>query len=59
MKILTAILYIILLSSVNAYAAPHGDELYVTHCSSCHGNDGKGGVGVPIALPSFLDSVSN
>ena len=59
MKTLTAILYIILLSSVNAYAAPHGDELYVTHCSSCHGNDGNGGVGVPIALPSFLDSVSN
>ena len=59
MKILTVILYIILLSSVKAYAAPHGDELYVTHCSSCHGNDGKGGVGVPIALPSFLDSVSD
>ena len=59
MKILSAIFYIILLSSVNAYAAPHGDELYVTHCSSCHGNDGKGGVGVPIALPSFLDSVSD
>ncbi len=59
MKILSAIFYIILLSSVNAYAAPHGDELYVTHCSSCHGNDGHGGVGVPIALPSFLDSVSD
>ena len=43
----------------NVYAAPHGDALYATHCSSCHGADGKGGVGIPIALPSFLDSVSN
>ena len=49
----------VLLFSLSAYAAPHGDELYATHCSSCHGIDGKGGVGVPIALPSFLNSVSN
>ena len=49
----------ILAFSLNAYSAPHGDELYATHCSSCHGIDGKGGVGVPLALPSFLNSVSN
>lgn len=42
-----------------AYSAPHGEKLYATHCSACHGVDGKGGVGVPIALPSFLNSVSN
>ena len=45
--------------SLSAYSAPHGDELYGRYCSSCHGSDGKGGVGVPIALPAFLDSVSN
>lgn len=45
--------------SHSVYAAPHADVLYVRHCSSCHGIDGKGGVGVPIALASFLDSVSN
>lgn len=49
----------ILAFSLNVNSAPHGDELYATHCSSCHGIDGKGGVGVPIALPSFLGSVSN
>jgi len=49
----------ILLFSLTAYAAPHGDELYATHCSSCHGSDGMGGVGVPIALPAFLNSVPN
>ena len=53
-----AFLFIVLFS-VNASAAPDGDELYARHCSSCHGNDGKGGVGVPLALPSFLYSVSD
>jgi len=57
MKILANLL--ILLFSISAYSAPQGDKLYVTHCSACHGMDGMGGVGVPIALPSFLNSVSD
>lgn len=53
------IFLIALFVSWSAYSAPQGDKLYVTHCSSCHGLDGMGGVGVPLALASFLSSVSN
>lgn len=45
--------------SVSAYSAPRGDELFTKHCASCHGNDGAGGVGVPISSASFVNSVSN
>jgi cytochrome c oxidase cbb3-type subunit 3 len=55
MKLLLSIF--ILAFSLNVYSAPHGGELYARYCASCHGNDGKGGVGVPLALPSFLNSV--
>ncbi len=41
------------------WAAPDGGELYARHCAACHGLDGGGGVGIPLALPAFLDSVSN
>ena len=41
------------------WAAPDGGELYARHCAACHGLDGSGGVGVPLALPAFLDSVSD
>jgi len=40
-----------------AQAGPNGADLYKQHCSSCHGLDGAGGVGVPLSLPSFLSSV--
>jgi cytochrome c oxidase cbb3-type subunit 3 len=39
--------------------APEGGELYATHCAVCHGAKGTGGVGVPIALGSFLQSVDD
>ncbi|WP_126456543.1 c-type cytochrome [Sulfuriflexus mobilis] len=40
-----------------AVAAPDGEALYDQNCASCHGYDGQGGVGIPLALPAFLKSV--
>ncbi|MBI5613155.1 MAG: c-type cytochrome [Gammaproteobacteria bacterium] len=34
--------------------AADGARLYTQHCAACHGAEGKGGVGVPLALPDFL-----
>ncbi len=36
-----------------------GAGLYARHCSACHGQDGGGGVGVPLSLPAFLSSVDD
>jgi cytochrome c oxidase cbb3-type subunit 3 len=41
----------------SAFAAPDGKSLYLRHCAACHGSDGNGGVGLPLALPSFLKIV--
>ena len=38
---------------------PDGARLYAQRCSACHGADGRGGVGVPLALPAFLSSVDD
>jgi len=40
-------------------AAPDGARLYATHCAACHGDKGTGGVGTPLALSSFLESVDD
>jgi cytochrome c oxidase cbb3-type subunit 3 len=42
-----------------AMAAPNGALLYGRNCASCHGARGDGGIGVPLALPSFQASISN
>ena len=49
----------LLLFSSGVSSAPDGEKLYATHCSTCHGISGEGGVGVPLSLPSFLNSVSD
>ncbi len=44
-----------------AKAAPAADgaQLYAENCAACHGNRGQGGVGVPLALPSFQSSIDD
>jgi cytochrome c oxidase cbb3-type subunit 3 len=36
-----------------------GHRLFDENCAACHGYGGQGGVGVPLALPSFLSSVDD
>lgn len=48
-----------MLLSPAAFAATDGAQLYAQNCAACHGADGRGGVGVPLALPSFLSSVDD
>ena len=43
----------------HALAAPNGAQLYGRNCASCHGAKGTGGIGVPLALPSFQASISD
>ena len=42
-----------------AMAAPDGAKLYGRNCASCHGENGTGGIGIPLALPSFQSSISD
>ena len=47
-----------------AEAAPLGNdadgaELYSLHCAACHGENGFGGIGIPLALPDFLENATN
>lgn len=48
-----------LFASLSLQAKPDGEELYSTHCAACHGPNGNGGVGVPLALPDFQYGVTN
>lgn len=52
-------LFFLLLASSVANAALDGKALFDKHCSTCHGSEGGGGVGVPLSLPSFINSVSD
>jgi len=54
---ITGLALVFMMSALTLHATPNGSALYEKNCSSCHGVDGKGGVGIPISLPSFLKSV--
>jgi cytochrome c oxidase cbb3-type subunit 3 len=49
----------LLLCNSAIYAKPNGEQLYSKYCSACHGKNGQGGVGVPLALPDFQYGVTN
>lgn len=55
---LTLGIFLIFLLGV-AWGAPDGGQLYRAHCAACHGDKGDGGVGVPLALPAFLETVDD
>ncbi len=38
---------------------PDGAHLYARNCAACHGEDGSGGIGVPLSLPSFQATVDD
>lgn len=42
-----------------ASADENGATLYAENCAACHGNQGNGGVGVPLALPDFQYAISD
>lgn len=50
---------LMLISTSHAMAAPDGAKLYSRNCASCHGENGNGGIGVPLALPSFQAGISD
>jgi len=43
----------------SALAMPDGAKLYAQNCAACHGENGAGGIGVPLSLPSFQSSISD
>ncbi|MCW8901254.1 MAG: c-type cytochrome [Gammaproteobacteria bacterium] len=54
---LISTLFLLVISPLQAKL--NGEQLYSTHCSACHGANGHGGVGVPLALPDFQYGVTN
>ena len=42
-----------------AFAAPDGAKLYAQNCAACHGESGAGGIGIPLALPSFQATIDD
>jgi cytochrome c oxidase cbb3-type subunit 3 len=54
----------LLLIAFSLFAGVHaaddpGARLYASHCAACHGSNGMGGVGVPIALSDFLSQADD
>jgi len=50
---------LLLLSAGCVIAAESGASLFENNCEVCHGEQGKGGTGVPLALPDFQRQVDD
>jgi len=50
---------LLILSAAQLHAAPDGARLYQDKCEACHGQQGRGGVGIPLSLPAFQRDVSD
>ncbi|MEJ2360209.1 MAG: c-type cytochrome [Gammaproteobacteria bacterium] len=50
---------LLLWSTAAMSAGQTGATLFENNCAVCHGEHGKGGVGVPLALPDFQRQVDN
>lgn len=58
-RLLSAAVLLVSLGVSSAMAASEGERLYGRNCAACHGENGTGGIGVPLALRSFQSSVSD
>lgn len=58
-RLLSAAVLLAGLGMSAALAASEGEKLYGRNCAACHGENGTGGIGVPLALRSFQSSVSD
>lgn len=52
-------IFLTLAVTIQAQAAPDGAKLYARNCAACHGENGSGGLGVPLSLASFQATISN
>ncbi len=50
---------LLLSGATSAWAAPDGAKLYAQSCAACHGENGSGGIGIPLSLPSFQSTVDD
>ena len=55
--VVTGALFMAMFYQSAALSAPDGEALFGEHCSVCHGDNGQGGIGIPLSSLSFLNSV--
>lgn len=58
-RILLSLCLLATATSSLAEATVDGAKLFDRHCAACHGSEGQGGVGVPLANGDFLASVDD